>query len=864
VSIEQTETRVRFSAEGMAEVVGAFQQVSAAGKKSAKDTGDAFAQLQRQFSDLGKSLIGGLSLVYLADKLKEAVKGVLDTAEGLTRLSRQTGLSTDAIQAFGRAARESGLGTEEANSALAKFSVQMGKAEIGSKQSTAAFSDLGISVKELQKLTPDQRLQLVATALSKIQDPARRARDEVALFGRAGQQMDQAIVRLGSEGLPALVERLKELGLYLDQATIGKLLEAKEKIRDLEDISKGLATQFTAGLAPALADIAGGLAKVSAGGEGFRKFGELIGGILKVVSDELIKEVSLVKAVADEIVALWNGMGEAVSKTAQGKFTEAVQAMKNAWSQVNAINSAQRALVRDLELPEIKTTAKKIGPGSDGTSPAPPPDPNLAKARVALIQAQLENELKLYETNAKLELDAERGHYQAGEISLREYFARRAAILNAEYDKQIEIAQKKLAAEERIPVDINSAVAAIQKATKEEQLRGQIAELQAQRKATLAVEANTLAEQERTVKERSIAAEEKLLSLEGKRTEAARLRLQLDIEALQKELQAAGRPPAEIASAVGQARTQGEAKIGYDDTQRKAQADMLNLTTEQKAIQDQINSGQIFSIQGEQQILELDRQRLPLLEADAKAMTEFANTSKDPTLIAQAAAFNEKIKEIKISTDTVGLAMKELRAGIESSIGQGLDTFLKDAISHTKTLGQAFDAAAKQIMDDLIRIALKIEEEAFLKALFGGGFGFGGGGGGGGGSGFFAGGGAGAGAFAGAATGGLIQGPGTGTSDSIPLWVSDQEYVVNSKAVQAPGVLPWLEAINKGAGSPSVTGKGYASGGLVGSIGGRAFREPAAAAGAPPAVVLKIHPDALHMTLRDWFEREIADQAAKR
>lgn len=64
------------------------------------------------------------------------------------------------------------------------------------------------------------------------------------------------------------------------------------------------------------------------------------------------------------------------------------------------------------------------------------------------------------------------------------------------------------------------------------------------------------------------------------------------------------------------------------------------------------------------------------------------------------------------------------------------------------------------------------------------------------------------GADSGFATGGLIRGPGTGTSDSIPIWASDKEFMVNAK--QTAKNLPLLHAINNGT-------NGYASGGLIGS-----------------------------------------------
>jgi hypothetical protein len=57
------------------------------------------------------------------------------------------------------------------------------------------------------------------------------------------------------------------------------------------------------------------------------------------------------------------------------------------------------------------------------------------------------------------------------------------------------------------------------------------------------------------------------------------------------------------------------------------------------------------------------------------------------------------------------------------------------------------------------------------------------------------------------ATGGFIAGPGSGTSDSIPAWLSNGEFVVNAKQTARHRGL--LHAINSGI-------QGYASGGLVG------------------------------------------------
>ena len=71
------------------------------------------------------------------------------------------------------------------------------------------------------------------------------------------------------------------------------------------------------------------------------------------------------------------------------------------------------------------------------------------------------------------------------------------------------------------------------------------------------------------------------------------------------------------------------------------------------------------------------------------------------------------------------------------------------------------------------------------------------------------------------ATGGLISGPGTGTSDDIPAFLSNGEYVLTAQAVQNVG-LPLLDAMNSGR-----VGH-FASGGLVNgnSAGGKGVAVP--------------------------------------
>lgn len=72
-----------------------------------------------------------------------------------------------------------------------------------------------------------------------------------------------------------------------------------------------------------------------------------------------------------------------------------------------------------------------------------------------------------------------------------------------------------------------------------------------------------------------------------------------------------------------------------------------------------------------------------------------------------------------------------------------------------------------------------------------------------------------AGGGAGYATGGHITGSGTGTSDSIPIWASNGEFMTRAAIVRQPGALQFLEDFNSRGMAALRDRRGYAVGGLI-------------------------------------------------
>lgn len=820
----QADVRVRLSAEGQAEVIAAFQKIAAEGKKSGKEAGEAYKELNDQLKEVGKTLTGGIGIVLVAEKFKEFFKSTLEGVETLTRLSAQTKISTTTIQGFQRAARETGIDSEVVNNALSKFTVNVGKAGIGSKASAQALSDLGISIKDFTKLTPDQQLAQVAQRLAAIPDPARRARDEVALFSRAGVQLDQALVKVGNEGIGTFVAHLQALGVFLDSDAIEAIQHANESFKNMGDTVKGVATQFLVGLVPGLAAATDELTRATTGPgvSGITTVGKVIGGVFRGVV--LVFEIigNEIGALTAKTVTYFTGLIDLVAAIPKG-LNAVIQVAKTTGAQIDAIEQAKNEsdaaagarFSAEPDKPE-RRPGGDAGGGGEGASGAQASA--LAKAKLAALEARLDNELKLYKAHAVLVADIDKQQYESGQISLTEYYAKRAAQISQELDKEIALLKAKRAGVASTAVDINDPVAQINQKTQLAKLDAEVQTAEINRTAQLAALSNEQYAAQRKLYEDTLKSEEQLLNIAGKKTEAAKLKLALDIADLDAQLRKSGTSDADRGAAEATVAGQGSAQIDFANQSQQAQAALANLESARKAIDNQVRDGELFSIDAASKIVALDKERLPALQQQADAMLALAKETGSALDIEKAQGFKDKIDQIAASTNQLGQQTAQLKAGLESAVGAGINKFLSDALSGTKSLKQSFTDMALSMLADLEKVAEKIIEEDALKAIFGSSGSAGGAGGGINYSGI-------AGSIAGlfAASGGHIKGPGTSTSDSIPAMLSDGEFVVNAKSTSQPGVLPLLTALNsgglKGVNGPTTVPK-FAGGGQVGGGGG--------------------------------------------
>lgn len=185
--------------------------------------------------------------------LKSIVEGTADHARETLRAARITGMSTDALQGLGYAAKVSGVSAEELQHGLIHLARSAREATLGGGGAGLAYSQLGIRVSNAAgKLRPlNDIFGDVVVKLSKMPDSGQKAALAMSLFGRAGAQLIPLLDE-GPEGLARLTEEAKRLGIVMDEKTLAAGNRYRVTLDRLDGAVTGLKNSIAQRLFPAM------------------------------------------------------------------------------------------------------------------------------------------------------------------------------------------------------------------------------------------------------------------------------------------------------------------------------------------------------------------------------------------------------------------------------------------------------------------------------------------------------------------------------------------------------------------------------------------------------------------------------------
>lgn len=220
-----------------------LDSMASAGKKAASD----LAVLKT----IEVSRVFATSVVSAAKAFTSIVAGSASAVASIDDLSKRTGVSTQALQSYQFAAEQSGVSVETFGKGIQKLSINLGEAQTGNSAAIKSFSDLGLSVAELSRLSPEAAFEKVAAAIAQLPNPAQQAAAAVSLFGKSGAEL-VPVFQEGAGFLEQMRGEAERLGLVLNKDQVQGLASLDDSIQKVSASFKAFGARVVAELAPQL------------------------------------------------------------------------------------------------------------------------------------------------------------------------------------------------------------------------------------------------------------------------------------------------------------------------------------------------------------------------------------------------------------------------------------------------------------------------------------------------------------------------------------------------------------------------------------------------------------------------------------
>ncbi len=198
--------------------------------------------------------MAGLGAAILAPLLG-AAKAFSSMGDQIAKMAKRTGLSVEALSELKFVASQTGTSIEALETGFRRMQRSIYDAGRGLSTQTDALADLGLAYKDLKGLAPEEQFKLMAEAISRIEDPTRKAALAQALFGRAGTMMLPMMAK-GAKGIEQLQKEARRLGLTMSAEDAVAAEEFTDTLDALWKVVKMGVFRVGAALAPVLKQLA--------------------------------------------------------------------------------------------------------------------------------------------------------------------------------------------------------------------------------------------------------------------------------------------------------------------------------------------------------------------------------------------------------------------------------------------------------------------------------------------------------------------------------------------------------------------------------------------------------------------------------
>lgn len=210
-----------------------------------KAFGDSIRNLGLKAIALGSAILAPLGA---------AAKTFADMGSQMWDMAKRTGVSVEALSALSYAAEQSGAGVEAFENGIRRMQRTLYDAGRGLSTATDSLAELGLTIRELEGLSPEAQFRLLADRLDRIEDPSRKAALAMTIFGRSGTEL-LPMLEGGAAALDAYEKHARKLGLIMSTEDAAAADAFGDALNDLWKVLKMSAFAVGAALAPTLKDL---------------------------------------------------------------------------------------------------------------------------------------------------------------------------------------------------------------------------------------------------------------------------------------------------------------------------------------------------------------------------------------------------------------------------------------------------------------------------------------------------------------------------------------------------------------------------------------------------------------------------------
>ena len=219
----------------------------AATKRAVGNAGKAWANFGRQAGKLMLGATGTATTVGLA--AWRMANDIASAGDRVAQNAARVRMSNEAYQGLEFAFRRAGFAADEFSRMMEGMDRTIRDAAASDRGMQRFAEEFGLSAKKLNAMDPAKRIERLTDYLNYLEDPLKRDRLSMELFGRAWSDMSQVLGQ-GSEGLREAAEMAARTGNILSDETIKASQAYEQARRDIRASIDGIKNQLFANLVP--------------------------------------------------------------------------------------------------------------------------------------------------------------------------------------------------------------------------------------------------------------------------------------------------------------------------------------------------------------------------------------------------------------------------------------------------------------------------------------------------------------------------------------------------------------------------------------------------------------------------------------